>query len=96
MIEPKKQGTTLHGPPQAAARVQTECFRRFTDDDLVARDRASLDIWPREESLENTDNLLQRGAITAEIVEDLESALEEFRALAESIQGIGIDIEGDE
>ena len=28
----------------------------------------------------------------AEIVEDLEAALEEFRALAESLEGVGVDI----
>lgn len=31
--------------------------------------------------------------IAAEIVEDLEAALEEFRALAESLEGIGVEIE---
>ena len=43
-----------------------------------------------------TDNPPPPGVITAEIVDDPESALEEFRVLAESVEGIGIDIEGAE
>ncbi len=31
--------------------------------------------------------------IAAEIVEDLEAALEEFKALAESLEGVGVDID---
>jgi type I restriction enzyme M protein len=82
-------------PGDLDERVGTERFKRFSYDDLVARDKASLDIfWLRDESLEDTDNLPPPGVIAAEIVEDLESALEEFRALAESLEGIGIDIEG--
>jgi len=78
-------------------RAESERFHRFTYDDLVARDKASLDIfWLRDESLEDTDNLPPPGVIAAEIVEDLEAALAEFAELAESLQGIGVDIEGSE
>ena len=81
-------------PGSIDKREETERFKRFSYDDLVARDKASLDIfWLRDESLEDTDNLPPPGVIAAEIVDDLESALEEFRALAESLEGIGIDIE---
>ncbi len=42
----------------ARARVETERFDRFTYDELIARDKVSLDIiWLRDESLEDTDNL---------------------------------------
>jgi type I restriction enzyme M protein len=77
-------------------RVETERFRRFAYDELIARDKASLDIfWLRDESLEDTDNLPAPGVIAAEIVEDLEAALAEFAELAESLQGIGIDTTGE-
>jgi hypothetical protein len=33
--------------------------------------------------------------IAAEIVEDLEAALTEFSALAESLEGIGVDVEAE-
>lgn len=80
-------------PGDRSKRVETERFHRFSYDELVARDKASLDIfWLRDESLEDTDNLPAPGVIAAEIVEDLQAALDEFTALAESLQGIGVDI----
>ena len=84
-------------PGELGKREESDRFKRFSYDDLVARDKASLDIfWLRDESLEDTDNLPPPGVIAAEIVEDLQSALEEFRALAESLEGIGINIEDTE
>ena len=71
----------------ARARVESERFQRFTYDELVARDKASLDItWLRDESLEDTENLPPPEVIAQEIVEDLEAALAEFAAVAESLQ----------
>ena len=75
-------------------RVESERFKKYTYDELIERDKVSLDIfWLRDESLENTDNLPAPGVIAAEIVEDLEAALEEFRALAESLEGVGVDLD---
>jgi type I restriction enzyme M protein len=67
-------------------RVETECFKPFTYDELLARDKASLDIlWLRDESLEDTDNLPAPEVIAAEIVEDLQAALDEFSAIAATL-----------
>jgi type I restriction enzyme M protein len=67
-------------------RVETECFKPFAYDELLARDKASLDIfWLRDESLEDTDNLPAPEVIAAEIVEDLQAALDEFRAIASTL-----------
>ena len=69
-----------------AAREESERFRRFPYEELVARDKASLDLtWLRDESLEDTDNLPPPDVIAREIVEDLEAALVEFAAIAESL-----------
>ena len=52
----------------------------------MARDKVNLDIfWLRDESLEETENLPDPGVIAAEIVEDLEAALEQFRLIAEDL-----------
>ncbi len=84
-------------PGDRGRRVESERFRRFEYDELVARDKASLDIfWQRDESLEDTDNLPPPGVIAAEIVEDLEAALAELTELAESLQGIGVNPETEE
>jgi type I restriction enzyme M protein len=67
-------------------REETERFKRFVYDELVAREKASLDIlWLRDESLEDTDNLPPPAVIAAEIVEDLEAALVQFAEIATSL-----------
>jgi type I restriction enzyme M protein len=61
-------------------------WRAFTYDELMARDKANLDIfWIRDESLEATANLPEPDLLAAEIVEDLEAALAQFRAIAEDL-----------
>lgn len=73
---------------QPHERTETERFRPFTYDELVSRDKASLDIfWLRDESLEDTDNLPAPHIIAAEIVEDLEAALAQFAEIAASLSG---------
>jgi type I restriction enzyme M protein len=67
-------------------RKETERFKRFTYDELLARDKVSLDlVWLRDESLEDLENLPAPDVIAQEIVEDLEAALAEFSAVAESL-----------
>ena len=61
-------------------------WRAYDYDELVARDKASLDIfWLKDDSLEDSENLPEPGIIAAEIVEDLEAALEQFRLIAEDL-----------
>jgi type I restriction enzyme M protein len=68
------------------ARKETDRFKQFTYDELIARDKASLDIvWLRDESLEDVENLPAPAVIAAEIVEDLEAALAEFGLIAETL-----------
>jgi type I restriction enzyme M protein len=79
---------SCYTPANRHERKETKCFRPFTYDELMARDKASLDIfWLRDESLENPDNLPPPDVIAAEIVEDLQAALAEFAAVAESLGG---------
>ena len=57
-------------------------WRSYTYDELISRDKASLDIfWLKDESLEASDNLPDPDVIAQEIVEDLEAALEQFREI---------------
>jgi type I restriction enzyme M protein len=70
-------------PNDRGKRAESERFRRFTYDELLARDKVSLDLtWLRDESLEDGDDLLPPEVIAAEIIEDLEAALTEFAAIA--------------
>jgi type I restriction enzyme M protein len=73
-------------PENRAARVESERFHRFGYDELLARDKVSLDItWLRDESLEDMENLPPPEVIAQEIVEDLQAALAEFEAIAVSL-----------
>jgi type I restriction enzyme M protein len=73
-------------PEDRGARVESERFKRFGYDDLMQRDKVSLDlVWLRDESLEDLENLPPPDVIAQEIVEDLEAALAEFSAVAESL-----------
>ncbi len=71
-------------------RVESERFHRFAYDDLVARDKANLDIiWLRDESLDDATSLPAPGVLAAEIVEELEAALAQFTELAASLPADG-------
>ncbi|MCP4542483.1 MAG: SAM-dependent DNA methyltransferase [Chloroflexi bacterium] len=62
-------------------------WRSFSYEELMARDKVNLDIfWLRDESLEETANLPDPDILAAEIVEDLEAALEQFRLIAEDLE----------
>lgn len=71
-----------------AERIEHERWKSFTHDELIARDKANLDItWLRDESLEDADNLPAPDVIAREIVEDLTAALVEFEAVASALEG---------
>lgn len=62
-------------------------WRRFTYDEIIARDKTSLDItWIKDKSLADLDNLPEPDALAEEIVENLEVALSTFRAVADSFK----------
>ena len=57
-------------------------WRAFEYQDLVQRDKASLDIlWLHDESLTDSAGLPDPDVIAAEIVEDLRAALEQFETI---------------
>jgi len=61
-------------------------WRAFDYEELVNRDKASLDIfWLKDKSLEDSENLPDPGILAIEIVEDLEAALEQFREIADDL-----------
>jgi type I restriction enzyme M protein len=58
-------------------------WRVYEYDELVARDKASLDIfWLEDESPADSENLPPPEVTAQEIVDDLEAALEQFRLIA--------------
>ena len=74
-------------PGQRDQRTDGERFRSFSYEELLKRDKISLDLtWLRDESLEDSDNLPPPDVLAQEIVEDLEAALSEFAQIAESLR----------
>ena len=61
-------------------------WRKFTYDDLIARDKTSLDIfWLKDNSLTDLDNLPDPDVLATEIVENLAAGLENFKAIAATL-----------
>jgi type I restriction enzyme M protein len=77
----------VYNPKNRHNRKESERFRSFTYDDLIKRDKANLDIfWLKDESLEDSANLPEPGILAAEIVADLEAALEQFQLIADDLK----------
>jgi type I restriction enzyme M protein len=71
---------------QRGTRQETERFRRFTVDELLARDKLNLDLfWLKDDSLEDVDHLPAPDVIAAEIVDNLQAALEAFQTVADEL-----------
>ncbi len=63
-------------------------WRAFDIEELLARDKVSLDItWLKDDSLEDSANLPPPEVIAAEIAEDLRAALEQFEAIQADLNG---------
>jgi type I restriction enzyme M protein len=67
-------------------RSESDRFRRYAHANLIARDKVNLDIfWLKDDTLEDPDLLPPPAEIAAEIVENLEAALDRFRKVAASL-----------
>jgi type I restriction enzyme M protein len=71
---------------QMGKRRETERFKKFAVEDLLKRDKLNLDIfWLKDESLDDVDSLPAPDVIAAEIVENLQAALEAFQTVADEL-----------
>ena len=77
-----------YNPENRHNRKKAERFKSFTYDEIMKRDKVSLDIfWIKDESLEDTENLPEPEVIASEIVDNLETALEQFQGVLEGLEG---------
>ena len=61
-------------------------WRAFSYDEILARDKTSLDIfWLKDKSLADLDNLPEPDELAAEIIENLESGLARFREIVTAL-----------
>ena len=62
-------------------------WRKFSADDIVKRDKKSLDIfWIKDKSLADLDNLPSPDVLADDIIENLQSALESFQELKKQLK----------
>jgi len=89
-LEDLQEFIASFNPQNRHERKETERFRVFKYDELVQRDKASLDIfWLKDDSLEDSANLPDPDVLAEEIADNLEAALEQFRGI-----GNGFSAEG--
>ena len=63
-------------------------FRRFTYEEIAARDKTNLDIfWLKDKSLADLDNLPDPDILASEIIENIEASLENFREVLGIVNG---------
>lgn len=61
-------------------------WRKFSYDQIIARDKTSLDIfWLKDKSLADLDNLPEPDVLAEEIVQNIEAALNSFREVASGL-----------
>ena len=62
-------------------------WRKFSYEELVARDKTSLDLfWLKDDSLADLDNLPEPADLADEIIDNIEAGLASFRAVAAALQ----------
>ena len=78
-----KRKETYHGETNPEGR-----WRKYTYEEIVGRDKTSLDItWLKDKSLTDMDSLPDPDVLAQDIIENLESGLESFRAIMAEING---------
>jgi type I restriction enzyme M protein len=62
-------------------------WRKYGYEELVARDKTSLDLfWLKDDSLADLDNLPEPADLAEEIIDNIEAGLASFRAVAATLQ----------
>ena len=77
-----KRTETYHAETNPEGR-----WRKFGYDEIIARDKTSLDItWLKDKSLADLDNLPDPNVLALDIVENIEAGLASFRAIIEGLK----------
>jgi len=73
-------------PENRHLREEAERFKKFTYDEIISRDKTSLDIfWLKDKSLADLDNLPDPDVLVEDIIENLESSLESLREISNNL-----------
>jgi type I restriction enzyme M protein len=78
----------VYKPGNRGKRKESERFKAFTYEEIIARDKANLDIiWLKDDSLEDAADLPAPEILAREIMEELQVAIGEFTAIVASLGG---------
>jgi type I restriction enzyme M protein len=79
-----KRKATWDGDKNAEGR-----WRKFTYEELIARDKTSLDVfWLKDKSLTDLDNLPEPDELAEDIIENLEAGLTNFRQVLAALSKV--------
>ena len=75
-------------PGNRGKRKESERFKAFAYEEIIARDKANLDlIWLKDDSLEDAADLPAPEILAREIMEELQVAIGEFTAIVAALGG---------
>ena len=78
----------VYMPGNRGKRKESERFKAFTYEEILARDKANLDIiWLKDDSLEDAADLPTPEILAREIMEELQVAIGEFTAIVAALGG---------
>ncbi len=61
-------------------------WRKYSSKEILAREKVNMDIfWLKDDSLIDMDNLPEPDVLLTEIIDNIESALENFKTIRESL-----------
>ena len=81
-----------YNPQNRFKRKETERFKKFAYDEIIARDKTNLDIfWLKDDSLGDMDNLPDPDVLALEIVENIEAGLASFKEIVEGLNDDGME-----
>ena len=85
-FEDMKDFIKCYNADNISERKESERFKAYDYEDLIKRDKTSLDIfWIKDDSLEDLENLPEPKIIAEEITENLESALDSMKQILASL-----------
>jgi type I restriction enzyme M protein len=78
----------VYMPRNRGKRKESERFKAFTYEEILARDKANLDIiWLKDDSLEDAADLPAPEVLAREIMDELQVAIGEFTAIVAALGG---------
>ena len=85
-FEDLKDFIECYHPESRHLREEAERFKKFTYDEIISRDKKSLDIfWLKDKSLTDLDNLPDPDVLVEDIIESLQSSLESLREISNNL-----------